>query len=40
MAELTESFGLHYVNIKRFGSDIRLAGLSEKALDQISVIER
>jgi len=40
MAELTESFGLHYVNIKRFGSDLRLTGLSEKALDEISVVER
>jgi len=30
MAELTESYGLHYVDIKRFGDDVRLTGLLEK----------
>ena len=39
MAELTQAIGLHYVDIKRFGDDVRLTGLSKKALDEISVIE-
>jgi len=37
MAELAESFDLHYVDTKRFGDDIRLTGLSKKALDEISI---
>jgi len=37
MAELTEVVGLHYVDIKRFGDDVRLRGLSKKALDEISI---
>jgi len=32
MAELTEAIGLHYVDIKRFGDNVRLTGLTEKAL--------
>ena len=39
MAELTEEFGLHYVDIKRFGDDVRLTGFSKKTLEEISVIE-
>ena len=39
MAELTEAVGLHYVDIKRFGDDVCLTGLSKKALDEISVVE-
>jgi len=37
MAELGTSFDLHYVDIKRFGDDVRLTGLSKKALDEISI---
>lgn len=37
MAELTKSFGLHYVDIERFGDNVRLRGLSKKALDEISI---
>lgn len=32
LAELTETIGLHYVDIKRFGDDVRLTGLTEKAI--------
>ena len=39
MAELTEAVGLHYVDIERFGDDIRLTGLTKKALDEISISE-
>ena len=37
MAELTQAIGLHHVDIKRFGDDVRLTGVSEKALSEISV---
>lgn len=37
MKELTESFGLSQVDIKRFGDDVRLSGLSKKAIDEISI---
>jgi diaminohydroxyphosphoribosylaminopyrimidine deaminase/5-amino-6-(5-phosphoribosylamino)uracil reductase len=37
MAELTQAVGLHHVDIKRFGDDIRLTGLTGKALSDISV---
>jgi len=37
MAELTEAVGLYNVDIKRFGDDVRLTGLSKKALDEISI---
>ena len=37
MAELTETVGLNYIDTKRFGDDIRLTGLSKKALDEISI---
>ena len=39
MAELTEAVGLHYVDIKRFSDDIRLAGLTEKAISELSIAE-
>jgi diaminohydroxyphosphoribosylaminopyrimidine deaminase/5-amino-6-(5-phosphoribosylamino)uracil reductase len=39
MAELTEVFGLHYVDVKRFGDDVCLTGLSKKAIEEISVLE-
>ncbi len=35
--ELAESFGLCEVDIKRFGDDVRLSGLSKKAVDEISI---
>ncbi|HUU16484.1 MAG TPA: bifunctional diaminohydroxyphosphoribosylaminopyrimidine deaminase/5-amino-6-(5-phosphoribosylamino)uracil reductase RibD [Sedimentisphaerales bacterium] len=34
MAELTQAVGLHYVDIERFGDDVRLTG---KALSEISI---
>lgn len=37
MAELTQSVGLHNVDIKRFDDDVRLTGLTKKALSEISV---
>ena len=37
MAELTEAVGLHYVDTKRFGDDVRLTGLSKKALAEILI---
>ncbi len=37
MAELIQAIGLHYVDIKRFGDDVRLTGLTGKALSEISV---
>jgi len=37
MAELTQAVGLHYVDIERFGDDVRLRGLTGKALSDISV---
>jgi len=37
MAGLSEALGLHYVDIKRFGDDVCLTGLSKKALDEISI---
>ncbi|MGA1979226.1 MAG: bifunctional diaminohydroxyphosphoribosylaminopyrimidine deaminase/5-amino-6-(5-phosphoribosylamino)uracil reductase RibD [Sedimentisphaerales bacterium] len=39
MAELIEAVGLHYVDIKRFGNDVRIAGFSKKAIDEILVVE-
>jgi diaminohydroxyphosphoribosylaminopyrimidine deaminase/5-amino-6-(5-phosphoribosylamino)uracil reductase len=36
MTELTKAVGLHHVDIKRFGDDVRLAGLTENAL---SIVE-
>lgn len=32
MAELTQAVGLHHIDIKRFGDDIRLSGLTAKKL--------
>jgi diaminohydroxyphosphoribosylaminopyrimidine deaminase/5-amino-6-(5-phosphoribosylamino)uracil reductase len=37
MAELTQAVGLHCVDIERFGDDVRLTGLTGKALSDISV---
>ena len=37
MAELSEAVGLYYVDIKRFGDDVRITGLSEKAVSEISL---
>ncbi len=37
MAELAQVIGLHYVEIERFGDDVRLKGLTEKALSEISI---
>jgi diaminohydroxyphosphoribosylaminopyrimidine deaminase/5-amino-6-(5-phosphoribosylamino)uracil reductase len=37
MSELTQAIGLHYVDIKRFGNDVRMTGFTAKALSEISV---
>jgi diaminohydroxyphosphoribosylaminopyrimidine deaminase/5-amino-6-(5-phosphoribosylamino)uracil reductase len=37
MAELTQAVRLHYVDIERFGDDVRLTGLTGKALSEILV---
>jgi len=37
MNEVAKSISLHYVDIKNFGSDVRISGLSEKALDELSI---
>jgi diaminohydroxyphosphoribosylaminopyrimidine deaminase/5-amino-6-(5-phosphoribosylamino)uracil reductase len=39
MAESAEAVDLHYVDIKRFGDDVRISGFSKKAIDEISVVE-
>ena len=39
MAELTKAVCLHYVDIKCFGDNVRLTGLSEKALRGLSIVE-
>lgn len=35
MAELSGAIGLHYVDIRRFGDDIRITGLLGKAVDEL-----
>ncbi|MCJ7728880.1 MAG: dihydrofolate reductase family protein, partial [Sedimentisphaerales bacterium] len=35
MAELSEAVGLHSVDTKRFGDDIRITGLLGKAVDKL-----
>jgi len=37
MAELIQAIGLHHVDIKRFGDDVRLTGLTEKALGDCGI---
>ena len=37
MAELAEAVSLHYVDIKRFGDDVRITGFAKKAIDEISI---
>jgi diaminohydroxyphosphoribosylaminopyrimidine deaminase/5-amino-6-(5-phosphoribosylamino)uracil reductase len=37
MAELTQAIALHYIDIERFGDDVRLTGMTGKALGEISV---
>ena len=39
MAELAQATGLHYVDTKQFGDDIRLTGLTKKAIGEISIPE-
>jgi len=40
MKELTKVVGLDYVDVKRFGDDVCLTGLSKRALDEIGIIAR
>jgi len=37
MAKLPQAIGLHYVDIEQFGDDVRLTGLTRKALSEISI---
>ena len=37
MAQLTQAIGLHHVDIKRFGDDVRLTGVSEKAITDCGI---
>jgi diaminohydroxyphosphoribosylaminopyrimidine deaminase/5-amino-6-(5-phosphoribosylamino)uracil reductase len=37
MSELAQTTGLHYIDIERFGDDVRLRGLTAKALSEISI---
>lgn len=39
MAELAGAVGLHCVDIKNFGGDVRISGLSEKAIRALSIAE-
>jgi len=38
MAELTQAVGLHYVDIERFGDDVRLTGLTEKGITDCGIV--
>ena len=38
MAELTQAVGLRYIEIERFGDDVRLTGLSEKAVTDCGIV--
>ncbi len=38
MAELTQAIGLHHVDIKRFGDDVRLTSLTEKGITDCGII--
>jgi len=38
MAELTQAISLHYVEIEHFGDDVRLTGLSEKAITDCGIV--
>ncbi len=40
MAELIKTVNLHYVETERFGDDIRLSGLTEKAINELSIVEK
>jgi len=39
LAKLTESVGLNYVKIKRFGEDVCVTGLCKKAIDEVAAVE-
>jgi diaminohydroxyphosphoribosylaminopyrimidine deaminase/5-amino-6-(5-phosphoribosylamino)uracil reductase len=40
MAELTKAISLHHVETECFGDDVRLGGLTEKAIKELSIVER
>ncbi len=40
MAQLGAATSLHYIDVKRFGDDIRLSGLTEESLRRISTARR
>ncbi len=39
MTELTKAVGLHYVDIKRFGDNVRLIGLTENSWRELSIVK-
>lgn len=39
MAQLTRAVGLHHVDIERFGDNVRLTGLTRKAIRELSIGE-
>ena len=39
MAELTQAFGMHHVDIEHFGDNVRLSGLTRKAARELSIGE-
>jgi len=39
MAQLTQAIGLHCVDIQHLGDDVRMTGLSEKAIKELSIVE-
>jgi diaminohydroxyphosphoribosylaminopyrimidine deaminase/5-amino-6-(5-phosphoribosylamino)uracil reductase len=39
MTQLTGAVGLNYVDVKRFGDDVRLTGLTKKAINETSILE-
>jgi hypothetical protein len=39
MVKLSDAVGLKYVDIKRFGDDIRVSGLTEKAVNEIGLVK-
>jgi hypothetical protein len=40
MSELIQVICLHNVETERFGDDIRIRGLTEKAIKELSIVER
>ena len=39
MAELTKTIGLYHVETERFGDNIRISGLTEKVIKELSIVD-